>query len=454
MKTKYPIQAIVISLLLPLYGNATSLTEALVHTYNNNAQLASYREQLKNKDEEMFQAISGFLPNASYSNINNTTKANAASNFGESDTGWRTTKTRTNQLQLSQNLFSGGGTVALVNATKYLVLSGRAELKQVEQSVLLDAVKDYAGVFYAMKSLEINKKNVEAFTKRLEGTQDKFKLGFATNADIADAQYQVSNAIFNKEAAENNLAKFKAAYVNDVGLEPVSLIEPVISEGILPKDQAIATNIALKNNAKVLQALNTKISNDYAIKVNIAKLLPTVDLLGSISNKKLRSNASLLNKKEEFKAVQVNITVPLYDAGKSYSNIRRAKNTLSASKLNLINAQQTAREEVVQAWSTYLTANSQLVAAKESVRSANISLDGRIQEYNEGVSSLNDLLRAQNELFVAENSLVNAEKSRIESVYNLLGAMGNLDAKSLNLPTPIYNPDKHYEKTKFHLIGF
>ena len=63
------------------------------------------------------------------------------------------------------------------------------------------------------------------------------------------------------------------------------------------------------------------------------------------------------------------------------------------------------------------------------------------------------MLDAEQELFVARTDVIRARRNEIVAIHSLQSVIGKLNAETLALDTPIYNPNKHYNDVRFQTLG-
>ena len=79
---------------------------------------------------------------------------------------------------------------------------------------------------------------------------------------------------------------------------------------------------------------------------------------------------------------------------------------------------------------------------------AAIALQGVQKEAQGGQRATVDVLNAQQDLISAKARLIGAQRDRVIASYTLLSAVGRLDVKTLNLSTPDYLPEVHYQQVR------
>ncbi len=65
-----------------------------------------------------------------------------------------------------------------------------------------------------------------------------------------------------------------------------------------------------------------------------------------------------------------------------------------------------------------------------------------------------DVLDAEQELLDSRDNLIRAERNEYVAGFALLGAVGRLNAKTLDLPVELYHPEKNYKGVRWQFIGW
>ncbi len=106
---------------------------------------------------------------------------------------------------------------------------------------------------------------------------------------------------------------------------------------------------------------------------------------------------------------------------------------------------------MVSNWGILQSSTAQIESAKAAVEANRIALAGVQEEEKVGQRTTLDVLNAQLEFLGSQIQLVYALRDRIVAEYSLYAAVGRLDAQSLGLSVPYYDPIEHYDivKNKF-----
>src|SRR3990172_7841545 len=163
---------------------AESLNEALASAYQYNHRLDAERARLRATDEEVARAMSGFRPvitgNADL-NMQHT-------NRRPDDIGEGTIYPKGYSVDLVQPVFRGFQTINAVSESEANVRAGRETLRNVEQSVLLEAVTAYVDVVRDQAVVRLRENNVNVLSRELKATEDRFAVGEVTRTDVAQSQ--------------------------------------------------------------------------------------------------------------------------------------------------------------------------------------------------------------------------------------------------------------------------
>ena len=437
-------------------ASAETLEEALAAAYSSNPQLMAQRAALRATDELVSRSKSGFLPNLSASWSYQDAKTDVT--VPGDPTFANDTNSDGYSLTASQNLFRGFRDKNSVSEAKSNVRAGRANLQSVEQSVLLSAVTAYMNVVRDEATVQLRLNNIQVLERQLQASQDRFRVGEVTRTDVAQSEARLENAKANLLTAEATLAASRANYQRVVGMAPGTLKTPETRPD-LPADLDEAIELAMEMSPGVKAAKYSEAAAKYAVRTAKGALLPTVGVQASYSRSNsggFNSNTGIASDQtSKSTSIGVQVTVPLYSGGALHSDVRRAKQQHSQSRMDILQAERVAQEEVFVAWDNYRAAVGRISSNEASVRANEIALEGVKQEAYVGSRTTLEVLNAEQELLNARVSLVGAERDEIVAAYNLVSAVGKLTAKGLGLGIDLYDETEYYRKTgSSKLIGF
>jgi outer membrane protein len=435
-------------------ASADSLEGSLALAYRNNPQLNSQRAATRATDESVGIALSGYRPTvagtASVGEQYLDTLTKAAIGPGVRATG--TIAAQNYGLTSKQTLFNGFQTASRTRQAEGQVFGQREILRTTEQTVMLSAATAYMNLLRDAALLELQRNNVKVLEATLRQTRDRFTAGEVTRTDLAQAESSLAAGRSSLHAAESNYITSKSTYVQVIGVEPGRLNNASPVDRLFPPTLAGALVRAASQNPAITTAMyNVDVAVEQ-VKIQEAALYPNLSLNGSLT-KSYGSATSLTNLEQLSGSVVGQLTVPIYQGGGEYANIRQAKETLGQRRIDLDTARLSVQQNVTQSWGQLEAAKAQVDATTAQVTSAEIALDGVREEARVGQRTTLDVLNAQQALVQARTALVTAQHDRIVASYTVLASVGSLSPQILGLRIETYDPMVHYQQVRDRWIG-
>jgi outer membrane protein len=441
----------VIAIAFALPANAETLQDALVGAYNTNPTIQATRAQQRATDEGVAQAMSGWRPTltgfGSYSHLLQDSGIGGANSTANPDVKLNPARIG---ATLSQPLFRGGRTVAAVNQAKSSVQAGRANLTSTEQDILLETITAYMDVFQDQAVLDLNQRNVEVLTRQLDATRDRFEVGEITRTDVAQAEAALSSSVASRTLAEAQLIASGAEYARLVGSPPSDLIEAAELPA-LPGNEEETQTMAIAANPFITAAKHTEVAAGQGVRGAIGALLPSADATGEIS---FTDDASQFATFSRVKQVTGQLTVPVYQGGRAYSQVREARHLHRQRRLEVVESQRQVIEQAASAWANFSAVQSTIESRSEQVRANEIALEGVKQEAIVGSRTTLDVLEEEQRLLDSRVELVRSKRDQQVAAYQLLSVVGGLTAQKLELPVNVYDPNANYDRVRNAWIGF
>lgn len=428
---------------------AQSLQEALAMAYANNPTLQAARAQLRAVDENVPQALAGWRPTVQVAGSLGTAQG-------------RSTNTRSNtrtsldrdpaslQASVSQPLYRGGRTTASTRRAENQVLAQRARLIATEQQVLSDTVNSYVAVIRDQEEVRLNINNEQVLTRQLQATNERFRVGEITRTDVAQAESRLAGSRASRADSEGRLQQSRAAFARLVGQPPQRLVAPQPLRVPLASS-ADAGSIAGQNNPNVVAALFDEAAARDLVDVNFSTLMPQVSLNASTFR---NDNSSQPDNRITGSQVTANLTVPLYQGGSEYAQVRQARQSAQQARQVVDDQRRLATQQATTAWETLNAARAQVDSVRAQIRAAEIALDGVQREAIVGSRTTLDVLNAEQELLNARVSLVRALANVITASHSLAASVGRLTARDLGLPVQVYDMEAYYREVRNRWAGF
>jgi outer membrane protein len=458
-----------ICLLAALPGRADTIEGALIGAYQNNPQLNSQRAVVRQQDELIPQALSGYRPSISATaNFGQEYTSNIAKGFSAATDGPTYARTSNGYspsgvaLNASHQVFNGFQTANKVRQAESSTSAARETLRSAEQTVLLNAATAFMDLLRDGALLELQRRNVEVLQEQLRQTRDRFIVGEVTRTDVAQAESRLASGRATVLAAEAQYAKSKATYRQTIGVEPNNLQPASPVDRLTPPRLIEAIEIARSRHPTVGVAMFGIDAAVLGVKISEGSLYPQVRLVGSVSQNWETNLSTALQTFNAF--VQAQVTVPIYNVGTTagqltigsndtYSTIRQAKELVGQKRIDLDTARDQVQAGVVTSWGALDAAKAQILATQAQVAAAEIALNGVREEARVGQRTTLDVLNQQQELVNARTALVTAQHDRVVASYTLLAAVGELNMPKLGIGIPLYDPMVHYQQVRDAWIG-
>ena len=422
---------------------AESLPAALKSAYMKHPGLEADRARQRGVDENISQALSGWRPTVS-ANADTGVKWSKSTNFDRVKT-----KPHGYSITLTQPLFRGLKTVSGTKQAEAVVKAGRQQLLSTEQSVLLDGVTAYMDVLRDQRIAQLQGKNVSFLISQLSASQARFSVGEITRTDVAQSRARLASSRADLAVARANYASSVASYIRVIGHRPSRLRFPLVSRRV-PRSLRAAMGIAAKTSPSILAAAFNYQAAQENIKVLRGDLLPTVSLQAEYS---MRRNPSAITRKTGTGTITGVLSVPLYQGGRVYSQIRQAKQQASQNQLLILDARRQVRQSVVSTWNAFVASRQTITSIKAQVSANALALSGVRQEALVGSRTTLDILDARRELVNSQVTLASAERNKIVAAYQLIAATGRMTARHLGLSVPIHNPSANTSRVRNKLFG-
>lgn len=429
------------------HARGQTLEEALIAAYANNPTLLAQRASLRATDEQVPQALSDWRPTVEMTADAGTRAVRNFKSTGSNRGQHR--DPRSVDFTVTQSLFAGGQTEAAISSAENTVRAQRARLMNVEQTVFLNVVTAFMGVYRDQAVLELNINNESVLKRQLEATTDRFEVGEITRTDVHQARARLAGATADRIKAEGDVEASRAAYLNVIGESPGKLAAPTPTL-ILPDSVLEAVNSAVAANPNVVAAqYDEKAAHDAAAKIR-GELLPSIDLTGTASR---AFEASSETSRVDTYEAMVTLTVPLYQSGSVYSRLRAARQTVQEKRRKIEQARRDATEQATRNWEALQTTRARIVSFNAQIDAAEVALEGVEREASVGSRTVLDVLDAEQELLDARVNLVRAQRDEMVAIFELKSAVGQLTARDLNLAVDFYDPRGHYQGVRERWFG-
>lgn len=425
---------------------AQTLEEALAATYNTNTQLLAERANLRATDEQIAQARANWRPTV-------TVTAQGGKAYNELQSTRNTTVTNTTRsatLTIAEPLYRGGRTVAQIESARNAIQAERARLFATEETVLLNAATAYVNVVQAEAVVRLNIANERVLQRQLEATNDQFRVGEVTRTDVSQAEARLAGATATRIQAEGNLESQRASFQQTVGIAAIKLTQPPRPKGLPANSEGAAADAAVKNPTVIAAQFD---EGNARAQIDLARgaLLPTLSLAGQGSYARNPIGSGI--PQVSTAAALLQLSVPLYESGAVYSQVRQARQVASQRLILIDDARRVAIANATQSFETLLSSRAQIESLTSQVQADEIALEGVRQEASVGSRTILDILNAEQELLNSQVSREQAIHDDLVASFQVLSAVGRMTARDLALPVELYDFDANFRDVENRWFG-
>lgn len=422
-----------VALASPAMSQAQTLADAMAAAVKSSTELERARGNVKIGAESVVQA-------RSRGRIQIDGSASLTTQFLQLETFAYPT---TMQLNISQPLYTGGQVANATEAALTRMSAQEALVIATEQQVLLGAVVAYMDVQRDETLVELSENNVRVISEQLRAARERFDVGEVTRTDVAQAESRQAAAQSLLAARKGALESATEVFRRIVGAYPSDL-QPPPPVPDLPDSRDEALAVAMVSDPELLAARLDRQAAGSDVRTAIGALLPQVSLLGRVSRSDL---LDVRGSGDTQATVGLQVTIPFYDGGYSYSRVREAQAVVEIEEAGISGNIRAIAEQVGTSWADLQVAKASIDAGELEVRAAQIAFEGVREEAEVGARTTLDVLNAEQELLSAQGDLIVARRDMVVAAYSLLFSIGKLTVEHLRLDLGDIPPATDYYAT-------
>lgn len=415
-----------------LAGSQLNLTELVDIALENNPTTRIYWFQAKQYASALGKANSSYYPQVSVGA--QVYRAKTKPSYGKNlPIGSYYETAYGPSAEITWLLYDFGKREAQVESTKEAMRSANFEYNQAIQDVFLNVHIAYYQYYSAVGGVKVAELNLKDSKTSFESANRKLKDGVGNKQDmlnalasLKNAEYEVENRKADVETARANLANAMGVSASDI--KNISENVPILTskETSQTVDNLIAK--AMKSRQSLLSeyAQLRKTQSD----VNIAKR----DFLPQIG---AQASATYGWYTENGRSDQYQYQVGLTASWSIFEGFARKYELISAKSAERAQAQQLKAEQIKiisNVWAyyhVYQSAIKQVASSEAMVKASQEAYSATKIGFDNGVSTITDLLNAQTRLATARQTNVNALASLSMSIARLSHSVGALGIDSV-----------------------
>ena len=464
-----------VAVMLPWHtAQAQTLQDALAKTYQTNPDLAAERARLRAVDEDVSQANAKWRPSVSlegdYSLYSATVK-DSASKFDIRSQSWSA------DIVARQPLLTSGRNAAAKRQALARVRGAVARLRAREQRILLDAATVFVDVLRNEAVLDLVRTDISLLQDLFKEFSDRRDKAKATDTEVDQIQAALEAARATCIANFAELQDSWRAYEQVVGEPPLAVVvavaedAPRVNPCIDAKGQRLRSTLAVPEKLpappasleEVEKAAQGKVpeidearaveeESSHAVSKAYADLLPSAQITARLGTSGQEYDPESLKREA---SISAGITIPLFNTGAEWSEIRSARELNNQARLKITSSQRQSLRNAVRAW--YELVSIRAIRNVNKVQAATVlrAFEGLRKEIADPKlhRSVTDLLGLRQGYLLTQSQLMASNRNEAIAIFTLLAAMGNLNAGYLALPVEIYDAKANQKAQATRLVG-
>lgn len=391
---------------------------------DNSPVILQARERLREQEGIIVEVKSAALPNAYLNSSYRKVDENLVQGFG-SDQSWNIA------LEVRQNLFTGGGVTAALDAQKYVRQSALLDLRATVDQVLLDVRTRYYDLLLARESIEVQEQNVRLLREQLETARNRFDAGSVSRFEVLRSEVELANAQPALIRARNGFRiaidelRRAIGYIktdeNNLRKTPEFLGELEFTPVEYELESALVAAQERRPELARLAALAD--AREAGVRVARADRYPDLALVGGYELQKA-NNSERFDDSRDGWVIGLQSSWAIFDGRATTGRIIQARSQLRQAELAVAEQRLTIEVEVRRAISSLQEASELAEAAQKVVEQAEESLRLADARYSAGSATQLDVLQSRVALTQARTNQLEANYSYLVAVATVQKAIG------------------------------
>ncbi|MBU2840188.1 TolC family outer membrane protein [Acidithiobacillus thiooxidans] len=406
---------------------AENLIDAYQQAYHTDPVLAQARAELAAQMQDKPLARSALLPHVGVGAAVGFNTADITG-FGNIDIN-RAYLSDSYSVNITQSVFNGQAWTALKQADSRIQASA-AGLTYTEQQLALQVAKAYFGVLEAQAQERVAQKQKSLLESIYQQTEATLKIGTGDIIAVREAQARVDAAEADVIKASNGVA-IAEKQLQRLTHHPIGVLEPLghyRALGPQPDDMQSWVHSAVQDQPLMHQAQAQLHTAQQEVQYHQRARWPVVNLKGVAQHALGNPFPGLVMNQA---GVSLNLSVPLYEGGNISASVQKAQAQTVASVDHVANVRDEVTLNTQTAFLNLKNSVAQLKAAKETVDSAKLSLEGTRKGYEVGTRSIIDLLHTATDYVRAEQDYNVAFYNQVIARVQLKAASGQINMADL-----------------------
>lgn len=398
-------------------SKAWTLTSCIEYALENNIDIRKSRLNLESAELSTQYARAQLYPNLS-ANISQGFTNNAFVKGSSAYTG-------SYGLSASMNLYRGGINWNNIRQQQLYEQSGAYNLEAAELDLKMSLFQVYMQLLYSAEAVDLYESMVAMSEYQCDRGERMLEAGSISKADYAQLESQLASDKYQLVMANNSLRTMKMELrqlLEITGFDDFNVATPEVDEVLVlrPLDDFQSIYYVALNSLPDIKACRAdSMATAYELKKARGGYFPTITLNADVATG--HNTASDYGFGDQLKyglneGVGLTISIPIFTNRENKNAVEQAKIEQRNAVLTMADTEKTLRTELETLYNNAVAAQSQYIAAKEQLKSLEISLELIEQQYELGLKNTLELLTEKNNYLQAQQNLLEAKYDGVINV--------------------------------------
>lgn len=398
-------------------SKAWTLTSCIEYALENNIDIRKSRLNLESAELSTQYARAQLYPNLS-ANISQGFTNNAFVKGSSAYTG-------SYGLSASMNLYRGGINWNNIRQQQLYEQSGAYNLEAAELDLKMSLFQVYMQLLYSAEAVDLYESMVAMSEYQCDRGERMLEAGSISKADYAQLESQLASDKYQLVMANNSLRTMKMELrqlLEITGFDDFNVATPEVDEVLVlrPLDDFQSIYYVALNSLPDIKACRAdSMATAYELKKARGGYFPTITLNADVATG--HNTASDHGFGDQLKyglneGVGLTISIPIFTNRENKNAVEQAKIEQRNAVLTMADTEKTLRTELETLYNNAVAAQSQYIAAKEQLKSLEISLELIEQQYELGLKNTLELLTEKNNYLQAQQNLLEAKYDGVINV--------------------------------------
>lgn len=325
-------------------------------------------------------------------------------------------------VEVAQSLYSFGRNQARIGQSEGELSRSEHEFKTIQQDVIYETAAAFIAILEAKDIVRVFSEHQKVLEELVEATKAQVDLNLKTNVELLLVQSRLRQAEGEHASSNTQLDVAHHTLLRLTGVRPgpLSLLNILDYQQILPSSLDEAVTYALENSPRILQANDEVNIAEFTLDIDKSELRPEIVLRGQFNRGRVANIASGSSQ------VGISLNVPLYQGGLLRSQVRQSAYRLGQMRFLARQEQALVREQAQTAWLRYDDSIEARGLWQKALNAERTSLAGIEEQVNEQLQSILFLLEAREQMRQVEIRSSKADFAVHGRAYQLLRAIGAL----------------------------